>query len=418
MSAKRKGPYAKLLREPFDDERIDRLTAAVLERQETALDHSASNRSGWKVWQFGVIGAAALLLVVSAVALFTDSNDRSSSRSGPLRLETLEPLAARNSNTGEATQILRLEDHSIIAFEPGTELRTRHNSGDRLELELISGSATFDVEPGGPRQWMIDGDLATVEVIGTLFTVERAPQSITVSVEHGRVAVESSLIVSGRQLLGAGDRLTLVARNAPPVPNAPADGIRPAHGPDADVPQSESDDAGAEPDNDGDVELLQDGNGRLRWRRLAREGDYHGAWEVLGQEGVQRLTREGRTMSELLELADVARRSGHPEDALAPLRLAIERHATDRRAAVAAFSLGRIEADDLGRHARAARAFRRCLDLHPPQALRETAYARLAEAQAAAGNYQAARAAAREYLRRYPNGRHVEQLMRWIEPDR
>ena len=54
-------------------------------------------------------------------------------------------------------------------------------------------------------------------------------------------------------------------------------------------------------------------------------------------------------------LADVARLSGHPLEAVEPLELAMTRHSSSSRAAVAAFTLGRLESDVLRRQGRAAR---------------------------------------------------------------
>ncbi len=67
----------------------------------------------------------------------------------------------------------------------------------------------------------------------------------------------------------------------------------------------------------------------------------------------------------LLAAADAARLAGRPEDAVAPLTEIVTRHATDPRAAIAAFQLGRVLADDLHEPARAAEAFSRAYELDP-----------------------------------------------------
>jgi hypothetical protein len=63
--------------------------------------------------------------------------------------------------------------------------------------------------------------------------------------------------------------------------------------------------------------------------------------------------------------ADRARAAGHPSGAIAPLTEIVERYATDPRAAVAAFQLGRVYADELGDAARAAVAFEQARALAP-----------------------------------------------------
>ena len=63
------------------------------------------------------------------------------------------------------------------------------------------------------------------------------------------------------------------------------------------------------------------------------------------------LTREasGASVDDLLMLADVARLSAHGADAVAPLSRVVTDHAGDASAPLAAFTLGRLELDSLGR---------------------------------------------------------------------
>jgi transmembrane sensor len=111
----------------------------------------------------------------------------------------------------------------------------------------------------------------------------------------------------------------------------------------------------------------------------------------------------------LMARADQARLGGRPAEAASLLERAMAREG-DPAAGVAAFTLGRLELDVLSRPARAASAFTRALALPLPPRLREDAAARLVEAHVAAGDREAARAAAAEYLARYPEGRHAARV--------
>jgi tetratricopeptide (TPR) repeat protein len=97
-----------------------------------------------------------------------------------------------------------------------------------------------------------------------------------------------------------------------------------------------------------------------------------------------------------------------------PLERAVGEFPGDRRAAVAAFTLGLVEADHLGRPDRAIVAFRRSLELGPPAALDEDAWGRLAETYGRVGRYDEARDAAGEYLRRHPGGSRAATFRRWV----
>ncbi len=111
--------------------------------------------------------------------------------------------------------------------------------------------------------------------------------------------------------------------------------------------------------------------------------------------------------------ADVFRLSGHPADAVTPLQRVIDRHADDPRAPLAAFTLGRVLLDDLGRPAAAARAFARAGALDPDGALTEDALAREVEAWAKAGQAQRARTRAELYLERHPNGHRARAVRQY-----
>jgi TolA-binding protein len=82
--------------------------------------------------------------------------------------------------------------------------------------------------------------------------------------------------------------------------------------------------------------------------------------------------------------ADRARLAGRPRDAVRPLTEIADRYPTDPRAAVAAFQLGRILADEIGDPAAAARAFDRARALAPNGPLAADAHARADEARRAA----------------------------------
>jgi TolA-binding protein len=95
-------------------------------------------------------------------------------------------------------------------------------------------------------------------------------------------------------------------------------------------------------------------------------------------------------IEELFARADRARLAGFPNEALQPLTEIQERFPADRRAAVAAFQLGRIVADELRDPEKAARAFERAQALAPSGPLAQDARARAAEARRAAAAIKSA----------------------------
>jgi hypothetical protein len=143
------------------------------------------------------------------------------------------------------------------------------------------------------------------------------------------------------------------------------------------------------------------------------EGGQSGTFPPLAEAApTPKLARSVRPdpAGKLMEAADAARLGGKPERAVAPLKRLYERHPRDRRAPLAAFSLGRVLLDDLHRPAQAAAAFKKARTLWPAGPLVHDALAREAEARAAAGQRAQAAELAAQYLAREPGGSYAAAM--------
>ncbi len=388
MEAEQRQPpplVADLVRDTIGDEQIERI------RQGVATRRQQPPRTEWQ-HRLAPLTAAAAILIAAAITIWIWSDgetnhDMAAHEPGPIRVvggDVLKRIVA--DRTMDEAHHIDLSDGSSVELSPGTTLVATVNTARFVRLILAPGRATFKVVPGGPRRWLVDAGIASVEVVGTEFTLERRERQVEVLVSRGRVRIRSH---EGTQELTAGQFFVVEGSEYPDPVKLPA----PA---DAGVPRVAA--------------------GSPQWQRLAGDGDYGQAYELLGAEGLQCETDRAATLERLMTLADVARLSGHPQEAVAPLERILDEFSSEPRASVAAFTLGRLESDVLRRHDRAAIAFQRCLDLRPPRALSEDAYSRLAEAHARKGDFEAARQAAGEYLRRYPEGHHAEKLRRWVGP--
>lgn len=96
-----------------------------------------------------------------------------------------------------------------------------------------------------------------------------------------------------------------------------------------------------------------------------------------------RSTTPEESVSSLFAIADAARLAGRPADAVAPLTAIFTKFPGDSRAAIAAFQLGRVLADELHDPPAADRAFERARDLAPGGPLAKDAATRAAEARRA-----------------------------------
>jgi tetratricopeptide (TPR) repeat protein len=147
---------------------------------------------------------------------------------------------------------------------------------------------------------------------------------------------------------------------------------------------------------------------RETWRSFAEQGQYDRAYALLGEGGVVVASR-GVSPDSLLALADVARHSGHPAEAISPLETLLREHSSDGAAPLAAYTLGRVFVT-LGRHEDAGRAFERALSLGAPRAIEEDLRWLLVRSRRASGDAAGAARAAEEYRARFRDGRHARAL--------
>jgi transmembrane sensor len=407
-------PVRSVLRSGLDEvalARVGRRVAATRRAASTRVSGPAlretPSASAYRWRPIGALLGAAVAVVV-ALAVVSAHRAREGSE-GPLRTAD-----GRSMETmGEASQSPRtffLTDGSIVTLIAGARLQVLENDGTAIVALLGSGSARFDVQPGGPRRWTIECGVASVQVVGTRFSIQRAPGQVRVGVEHGTVIVRSDQLPERVQKLTDGQTLDVTEASAP-MPRSPAPAL------------SETVDASAlslplravRPTSDkGDrARAVGRGASGAGWRELARRGEYAAAYALLGTSGIGDLSTDG-TVADSLAAADVARLSGHPRDAVAPLQHIVTVYPDDPRAALAAFTLGRVQLDALEDAADAADAFARAIVLGVPDGLLEDAYARLVEARARAGDRAGARRAAQTYRERFPDGTRGPAIDRWL----
>jgi transmembrane sensor len=216
---------------------------------------------------------------------------------------------------------LTFHDGSTATAEVGALLRTRSDGGSATEIDLVAGAARFDVVHDPGRVFRVRAGGVTVDVLGTAFRVAREPDG-TATVSVERGRVRAHGADAWE--IGAGESRR----------------VRPAAD-DATVPL-------AAPARDFESPAPAD-------------------------------------VATLLARADDARAARRIDDAIAALDEIVRLHASDPRAAVAAFTLGRLLSDE-GRAADAAQAFAVARRLSPTRALADDARSRELRARASGGS--------------------------------
>lgn len=369
-------PIGEALREGFDELDVQRVWRGIQAR-------SAASSTRYKVRHLALpIAALAMLAVMWLFGTWVRPVDRQ----GPLEVVSggMPPVLLAVAQE----RAVDLSDGSRIVLASGAALDVLSNDGGMFLTLLRRGRTTFEVRPAG-RQWVIECGLATVEVVGTTFSITRDPDRLEVAVERGTVIVRSERVLDRVQRLSAGEHLTI---SPPPVKRAPA--------PDAST-QPDPGSTQAEPPPDAGTEEEASTVGSTgRKTAVPASGVKLGA------------PRQGRDpIDELVRRADAARAAGNVPRAAALLERVVDQaEEGDPRAALAALTLARLT---MGKSPeRASQALSRALDA-APQGLEEDVLARLVEARARAGDRDGAREAARLYERTYPSGARQAEVKRW-----
>jgi transmembrane sensor len=271
---------------------------------------------------------------------------------------------AKSAIFAHAPQALTLRDDSkAIPLDSGEDLAIEMDTPDRVELRLDRGRARFEVTRRPSRTFSVRAGNVTVRVIGTTFDVEVVADRVGVAVQEGTVEVDWGV---GRKKLVAGDRGWF----PPLVMSGHAEASGDVAGTSAATPTKRS-----QVESDADSQRAENGSAQA-----------------------------------LLEEVDVARSQGRPDVAVGLLRRILREHPHDPRAPLAAFTLGRVLLNELGRPREAAAAFHEVRQKAPAGQFAEDALAREVDAWSAASEPSRARTLAEAYLERYPGGRHARRM--------
>jgi len=284
---------------------------------------------------------------------------------------------------------LLLADHSLASPLGATDvLRVKEDGPQRTVVEVVQGAARFDVVRRPERLFRVEAGKVSVEVLGTSFRVERGRAQVTVAVDRGRVRV----LWDGQQReLAAGQR-----ESFPPAaePRAEAES-----GPIAtEVPKAAEPKAAACP-----LPALAP-LPTCQQPAAAAAPAATAARPMHAPYRSRAVHAWSHPAVQLLREADTARRGGELGAALKLLQELLRDHRKDPRAPLAAFTLGKLQTEELAQPEAAARSFALAQALEPDGPLAEDALAREVEALDAAGQKDHARERAEEYLRRYPQG--------------
>jgi transmembrane sensor len=120
------------------------------------------------------------------------------------RYRTTERLAF-STHIGEL-HTATLSDGSTVTLGADSTMDVAYSAAERW-VDLGRGEAIFEVSPNPRRPFVIKAGAARVTVLGTRFAVARLPGMVRVSVDHGRVRMETGPFWWRRRLLLTADQV-------------------------------------------------------------------------------------------------------------------------------------------------------------------------------------------------------------------
>jgi len=371
-------------------------TAHAIERARLVTAATTRPSDPWRPVAVTAFLAAALALVVVLWQRWQTPQDAMAFTVGPdVRAGEVGLYYAA---TADAALPLRFSDGSTVAVQPSGGVRVQRTGNRQVALFVETGRARFDVVHRDGTKWEVAAGPYSVSVTGTAFDLMWNPEtrSFELAMRSGSVTVrgpgiESGVVVKDTERFAS--RVTVdVDRAKPPAAVPPASAApEPPRSPQPERVKTSVETPVEKP--------------APSWTELLAKGDYASIVRAAEERGIDQAIADA-SADELRALADAARFSGRPALAQRALLAVRSRFAGTKAATGAAFVIGRM-ADTSGDLRSAVTWYDRYLAEGGP--LAAEAAGRKMVALRRAGDAAASRAAAVEYLQRFPTGPYARQ---------
>lgn len=399
---------AEIVRAAQDRDLAQRPRDGVAERVVRAralrLERARARRAS--VTRFGA--AAAAVVLAASVFLFLRMRPEAA-RSLSFEVAGMPGSPGAFVSTTDTSALLRFSDGSTVDLAPSSALRIADLTTEGADVVLERGTVHTHVVPRDGNRWTVAAGPYRVSVKGTRFdtTWDPATGRLRVAMSEGRVLVTGACLGAGRELV-AGDVADVTCTDEAKTKRPEAIGTvavetLPSAAPDV-VNDAKTPTPATAPK---DVSRTKSAASPIAatpapapgWIELARAGRVPEALDAAPIETVLATA----PASELMLLAEVARRGGRNDLAERAYRSVRRRFAATPEAEQSTFLLARLVADT-GRVAEADTLFGEYAKAAPSGVFAEEAAGRLLELALARGDKPRARELARSYVARFPRG--------------
>ncbi|NMM40600.1 FecR family protein [Pseudoalteromonas arctica] len=157
-------------------QQVDQLLAQFDNMQTAAINSSVKHFGFSKVWAIAACVAILMISLTSYQFWPSSNNPNFNAQYRSARAEQLDFV---------------LPDGSKLSLDAQTQLALEFDTNQRL-THLKQGRALFDIAKNPQRPFIVNTDRANITVLGTRFSVDNKSNSTRISVEHGRVKVQST----------------------------------------------------------------------------------------------------------------------------------------------------------------------------------------------------------------------------------
>jgi TolA-binding protein len=325
----------------------------------------------------------------------------------------------------EEERRFQFPDGSRVVFSSHTLGQITSDDEKEVRVRLKRGSARIAVTPRREADWKVWAGPYHVRVTGTELDVVWHPETqvFRLALLDGEVVVRGPMLPDGQRVKAgrtlvanvASEKVEIFRSGSSERAGVSAPTFDTATVADTEGGDDERTDAeGAR--GDVDVQMREPPSSAAHkrrpsnergWLSLAKKGNYKAAFDLIGKSGIDEVIESGNA-EHLLLLADTARWNGKlglSESIYLQLR---RRFPNSSFATISALQLGRMEFDQRRRFGKAAYWLETYLSESTGNTLERETIGRLMEAQKRAGDTRKAKATARRYLLRYPNGPHAK----------
>ncbi len=196
IDVENKGELARAVRPvlcaPLHEVLDDTLPEAQLQRIWRTLQALPVQRARRSRRRMLVLALAASTLAIAGAGAYVFRAPVPAETLGALTIPGGGELTPERTLGGVEASTVELSDGSQIALDAASLLQVLVNDGSAFVVRLDAGRARFEVRAGGPRRWIVKSGPASVEVLGTRFTVDRGVSGVSVHVARGVVMVRGA----------------------------------------------------------------------------------------------------------------------------------------------------------------------------------------------------------------------------------